>query len=164
MPISNTRLNAIIRQAKATGQEIVEPDGTVTGLNFRATKAGTGTWYLRYRQGGKMKKVFIGQYPSWGIADAREEVKRLRREMDTGTDVALEKRRRRQEARSMWTVDDLSRYFTMSEKDLAPHTQAQRVRQYEKYIKPTYGGIPVSAIRSAEIGANAGICPKSNHP
>lgn len=155
MSISNTRLNALIRQAKASGRDVVETDGTVPGLTLIARPTGATSWQFRYYRAGLRKKITIGQYPAWGIADAREEAKRLRREVDTGIDVALEKRRREQEARSTWTVDDLARYyFGMAEKDLAPHTYRQRVRQYETYIKPAYGGIPVNQVRPADIGAN----------
>ena len=111
MPITQPKINSLLARGKAGGKEVVEADGTVPGLLFRVTPAGTGTWMLRYRLGGKMKKVVIGQYPAWGIADAREKAKQLRREVDTGTDVALQKRRQKQEARSAWTVDDLACYY-----------------------------------------------------
>lgn len=151
--IAPATINAKLKQAKEQGKEIVVPDGTVPGLNFRVTPAGTGSWFLRYRLAGSMKKITIGQYPAWGIADAREKAKQLRREVDTGTDVALQKRRQKQEARSAWTVDDLAGYyFRLTEKDLAPHTHAQRVRQYERYIKPAWGSIPVNKITPADIG------------
>jgi integrase len=153
MPITQPTINAKLKQAKEQGKEIVVPDGTVPGLNFRATPAGTGTWFLRYRLAGNMKKITIGQYPAWGIADAREKAKQLRREVDTGTDVALAKRRQKQEARSAWTVDDLARYyFGLAEKDLAEHTLKQRVRVYERFIKSGYGSVPVNGIKPADIG------------
>ena len=72
MPITQPKINA---SGKAGEKEIVEPDGTVPGLIFRVTPAGTRTWMLRYRISGKLKKVVIGQYPAWGIADARERAK-----------------------------------------------------------------------------------------
>ena len=111
MPIAPTTINKLLKQAKQQGKEIVEPDGSVPGLSFRVTANGIGSWTLRYYLGGKQKKITIGQYPAWGIADAREKAKQLRREVDTGTDVALQKRRQKQEARSAWTVDDLACYY-----------------------------------------------------
>ena len=111
MPITQPKINALLNRGKTEGKEIVEADGTVPGLNFRVTPSGTGSWFLRYRLAGSMKKITIGQYPAWGIADAREKAKQLRREVDTGTDVALQKRRQKQEARSAWTVDDLACYY-----------------------------------------------------
>ena len=153
MPITQPTINKLLKQAKQQDKETVEPDGTVPGLSFRVTANGIGSWTLRYYLGGKQKKITIGQYPAWGIADAREKAKQLRREVDTGTDVALEKRRKKQETRSAWTVDDLAGYyFKLAEKDLAPHTHGQRLRLYERFIKPGYGNIPVNAIKPAYVG------------
>ena len=153
MPITQPKIKAQLKQSKQQGKEIFEPDGTVPGLSFKTTATGAGSWTMRYYLGGKQKKITIGQYPAWGIADAREEAKRLRREVDTGTDVALEKRRKKQEARAAWTVDDLAKYyFELAEKDLAPHTHGQRFRLYERFIKPGYGNVPVVSIKPADIG------------
>jgi integrase len=97
--------------------------------------------------------VHIGQYPAWGIADAREKAKALRRGIDDGADVAMDKRRKKQEARSAWTVDDLARYyFELAADDLAPHTHGQRVSLYERFIKLRYGSVPVIDIKPADIG------------
>ena len=153
MSITQPKINSLIGRAKREGRKIAEADGVVPGLTFVASPGGGASWMLRYYVGTRRKKIVIGQYPAWGISDAREEAKRLRREVDTGTDVALEKRRRKQEARSAWTVEDLARhYLTMAEKDLAAHTHAQRVRLYEKYVRPGYGSVPVDKIKPADIG------------
>lgn len=153
MPLNNVRINAIIRSAKESGIETTEADGTVPGLTFKVRSNGTASWLLRYSIGGKKKAVTIGQYPSWGISEARSYAKELRRKSDTGTDVALDKKKRKREAIETWTVDRLARYyFELSSKDLAPHTHNQRLRLYEKYIKPTYGVYPIPSIKPIDIG------------
>ena len=34
---------------------------------------GTKVWYYIYNLGGKNKKIRIGEYPAWSIAEAREK-------------------------------------------------------------------------------------------
>lgn len=154
MALNNTSINNLLRKAKADGQD-GKPvsEEMVTGLWFLPRKTGKGTWYFRYSIGGKEKKVVIGQYPSWGLAEARDHAKELRRQADVGVDLAIEKSKRKAEERTVWTVDQLaSYYFDLSKKDLAEHTHNQRVRQYEKYVKPQYGAYPVPQVKPSDIG------------
>lgn len=152
MPITQPTINKLLKQAKEQGKEIVEPDGSVPGLSFKVTANGIGSWILRYYLAGKQKKITIGQYPAWGIADAREKAKQLRREVDAGTDVALEKRRQKKEARSAWTVNDLADYYLkLAVNDLAAHTYGQRSSHYERFIRQGYGSVPVNDIKPSDI-------------
>lgn len=154
MALNNTSINNLLRNAKNEGKDgKPETEGTVPGLTFLPRKSGRGTWYLRYSIGGKDKKVFFGQYPAWGLAEARDYAKELRRQSDMGVDLALEKKRRKKEECTVWTVDQLAGYyFDLSKKDLAAHTHNQRVRQYEKYVKSRYGAYPVNQVKPSDIG------------
>ena len=154
MSINNATINALLRKAKAEGQD-GKPisDEMITGLYFLPRKSGRGSWFLRYSFGGSKRKVDIGQFPTWGIAEAREEAKAIRRKVDSGIDPSLEKAQRKAEARNVWNVDRLAQYyFDLSKKDLAEHTHKQRVQQYAKYIKSRYGAYPVDKVKPSDIG------------
>lgn len=154
MPINNASINALLRKAKAEGKDGTPvSDDMITGLYFLPRKSGKGKWYLRYSFGGKKTKTDIGQYPTWGIAEAREEAKAIRRKIDSGINPALEKAQRKADERSVWNVDQLAQYyFDLSKKDLAEHTHKQRIQQYTKYIKPRYGSYPVDKVKPSDIG------------
>ena len=161
MPLNNVRINALIRSAKDSGEETTEADGTVPGLTFKVRGNGKASWLLRYSIGGNKKSVTIGQYPAWGISEARTYAKELRRKSDTGIDVGLDKRQKKQEAAEAWTVDKLAAYyFDLASRDLASHTYKQRLRLYAKYIGPTYGSRPIPSIKPIDIGDSL----RESHP
>ncbi len=127
--ITDKEVRSLISRAKSAGRTITQADGTVPGLTIGASKTGAASWVLRYYVQGKRKEVTIGQFPAWGIADAREKAKELRRTVDGGVDVAQKKQRRKQEAVSAVTVDALAKaYFEKAETELHPYTYKQRRR------------------------------------
>ena len=87
--ITDKEVRGLISRAKGEGRTITQADGTVPGLTIGASKTGAASWVLRYYVHGKRKEATIGQYPTWGIADAREKAKELRRAVDDGVDVCV---------------------------------------------------------------------------
>src|SRR5271163_4887775 len=77
-------------------------DDEVTGFGvrmFAPTKRrpdGSRSFFLNYRIAGREKRFTIGSQPEWSAKAAREEAKRLRREIDRGSDPAAERRERRE--------------------------------------------------------------------
>ena len=65
MPITQPKINALLKQAKQQARELVESDGTVPGLSFKVSPTGTGTWFLRYRLAGAQKKVHIRSFANY---------------------------------------------------------------------------------------------------
>lgn len=156
--ITDKQARALLSRAKGEGKKLTQADGTVPGLTLVATMLGTGSWRVRYYIGGKQKEATIGQYPTWSIADAREKAKKLRMQVDDGVDVALEKRKRKQEALSVVTVDKLAEeYFAKVEKGVAlrtgmrPHTLKQRKSIHERYVAPLIGRFEASSITPAQV-------------
>jgi integrase len=127
-------------------------------LTISASKTGIASWYIRYRLAGKQKERTIGQYPAWGAAEAREKAKELRREIDGGVDVAVEKQRQKQEALLAITVNMLAaEYFQKAEKGMTlktgmrPHTFKQRISIHERYVSPLIGRFEASTITPAQV-------------
>src|SRR5262245_11347748 len=63
-------------------------DDTVRGFGIRITAAGARAFILNYRRklDGRERRVTIGSFPDWSVVAAREEAKRLKREIDGGAD------------------------------------------------------------------------------
>ena len=150
--ITDKEVRALIAKAKASGSPATKADGMIPGLTMTASKTGIGSWVLRYRTGGKQKETTIGQFPAWGAADAREKAKELRRAVDGGVDVAVEKQMSKLEASNRLTVDDLAAsYFEKAEKDLHPHTFKQRKSVHARFVSPLIGGFPANSVTPAHV-------------
>jgi len=156
--ITDKEVRALIAKAQREGKAQFQVDGTVPGLTISASKTGVASWYIRYRLAGKQKERTIGQYPAWGVAEARERAKELRREIDGGVDVAVEKQRQKQEALLAITVDMLAaEYFQKAEKGMTlktgmrPHTFKQRKSIHERYVAPLIGRFEASTITPAQV-------------
>jgi len=151
--ITDKEVRALVLNAQREGKTRTQADGLIPGLTLTASKAGTASWVLRYRIGGKQKECTIGQFPTWGAADARAKAKELRQSADSGIDVAVEKQIAKQTTAQAWTVNDLwDSYFEKATKDgLAPHTLNQKRGRYERYIKPAIGNFPATSIKPENI-------------
>lgn len=156
--ITDKEVRSLIAKAKSEGRTATQADGTIPGLTITASKTGVAAWVLRYYAQGKRKEATIGKFPTWGIADARDKAKKLRQAVDEGVDVALEKRRRKQEALSAVTVDMLAaEYFSKMEKGMAmktgmrPHTFKQRKSIHDRYVSPLIGSFEASTITPAQV-------------
>lgn len=156
--ITDREVRALITKAQREGKAQYQADGSVPGLTISASKTGVASWYIRYRLAGKQKERTIGQYPAWGAGEAREKAKELRREIDGGVDVAVEKQRQKQEALLAITVDMLAtEYFQKAEKGMALktgmrlHTFKQRKSIHERYVSPLIGRFEASTITPAQV-------------
>lgn len=59
-----------IKAAKPRDKTYTLPDGG--GLTLEVLATGTKVWRLRYRLLGKLEKATLGQYPAYGLAEARQ--------------------------------------------------------------------------------------------
>lgn len=150
--ITDKEVRSLIARAKRDAVDLSVADGVIPGLNLKASRAGTGSWHFRYYIGDKQKRVVIGQYPAWGISDAREHAKELRRDIDRGKDVAVEKKMARQELARALTIDQLGDdFFARAVKDLAPTTFKQRVSLHKRFVSPLIGNLPAASVTPVMI-------------
>jgi integrase len=99
------------------------------GFGLRVTAANARAFVLNYRTAdGRERRYTIGGYPTWSLLAAREEAKRLKRDIDTGADPVMTQR----ELRSAPTVADLlARFDAEHLPTLRPSTQ----REYRWLIR-----------------------------
>ena len=106
---SNLLTDPQLRRLIAAGAPVAVSDGG--GLTFTLSAAGTAAWALRYRIGGRRRELTLGRYPDLKLADARKVAAKARVQVDAGTDVAVEKQRRKAADALAWTVRELLRDY-----------------------------------------------------
>jgi integrase len=125
-------------------------DTLVRGFGIRVTAAGMRSFVLGYRRksDGQQRRLTIGAFPDWSTAQAREEARRLKREVDTGGDPLGEQ----QEAREAPTVADLAERFIADYLPRKrPSTQRVYRQQIEADILPAYGDTKVVAVTHVDV-------------
>ena len=72
-----------------------DDDPKATGFGIRSYPGGGKSFFVDYRLNGQQRRYTIGPFPRWSAEAAREEAKKLRKEIDRGVDIAGDKRARR---------------------------------------------------------------------
>ena len=127
-------------------------DTAVKGFGLRVTIAGAKSFVLTYRRksDGKQRRLTIGTFPTWTTTQAREEAKRLKREIDAGGDPLGEQ----QATRTAPTIAELATRF---ERDYLPRKRPSTQRVYRQQIAadilPALGMSKVAAVTHADVDA-----------
>jgi integrase len=125
-------------------------DDAVKGFGIGITPAGAKTFTLAYRRksDGKQRRYTIGAFGAWTTTQAREEAKRLKREVDGGGDPAGE----RENIRTAPTMADLAERFIA---DYVPRKRPTTQRVYKQQIAadilPEFGEAKVAAVSHADV-------------
>jgi Arm DNA-binding domain len=82
-------------------------DRNVKGLVIRVTSAGTKTWSVQYRFNGRNRRLTLGPYPLFGLADARQRAREALYQVATGKDPGAHK----QELLHAETFADLAKQY-----------------------------------------------------
>ena len=133
--------------APASGNKITY-DTNVHGFGFRVTTAGARAFILNYRINGRERRYTIGAYPDWSVGAAREEAKRLKRQVDRGYDPMGQ----RHAERAAPTVAELARRF-LEEHAMRKvlRAQADDRAMIEKLVLPVIGQLKVHDVRRDDI-------------
>lgn len=81
----------------AKRQEV--PDPALSGLYLVIQPSGAKSWALRYRYGGKPKKLTLGKWPVMGVADARAAASEAINVVEHGTDPGAAKQKAKADRR-----------------------------------------------------------------
>jgi integrase len=127
-------------------------DDTVKGFACRVTAAGGRSFVVNYfrKADGRERRFTIGAFPDWSVAAAREDAKRLKREIDGGADPVGA----HQENRAAPTIADLAARF---ERDYVPRKRPSTQRVYQQQIRadilPALSRGKVAAVTHADVDA-----------
>jgi integrase len=151
MPMRLT--DRIVKQLDVpAGGNKIAYDDAVKGFGCRVTAAGARGFILNYRRkaDGRERRFTIGSFPDWSTAAAREEAKRLKREVDGGADPVGA----HQESRSAATVADLAdRFLQEYVPRKRPSTQRDYRQQITVDIVPAIGRMKVAGVSYSDIDA-----------
>ena len=123
-------------------------DTEIRGFGIRLTAANARSFVLNYRINGRERRYTIGGYPDWSVAAAREEAKRLKREVNKGHDPMGT----RHEERAAPNVRDLGKRY-MAEYAVQKVDRARQDDQaiLEKIVYPELGSLKVHDVRREDI-------------
>jgi integrase len=120
----------------------------VKGFGIRITAGGALAFVLNYRIAGRERRLTIGSFPEWSTKAAREEAKKLRREIDGGHDPLAERIAEREAP----TVNELIERYR------ADHASRKRQRSriedeslMRQWINPELGSLKVIEIRRSDV-------------
>src|ERR1700722_6130432 len=125
-------------------------DDVVSGFGCRVTAAGARAFVLNYRRRGDglERRYTIGAWPDWSVAGAREEAKRLKREVSGGVDPLGGLRSDRAAA----TIRDIcDRLIEDSLPRKRPSAQKSYRQQITAEIIPMLGRLKVANVTFADV-------------
>jgi integrase len=129
-------------------KNIIVYDEEVVGFGVRITSGGTRAFILTYRVAGRERRLTIGAWPDWTVTAAREEAKRLKREIDQGRDPMAE----RDEARESPNVRQLiDRYLEEHASKLARRTRNDQASFFRKFVEPAWGPRKAAEIQPEDV-------------
>ncbi len=135
----------IIRNAKPRQCRYLLCDGG--GLNLEVMTSGSKFWRLRYREGGRERRLTLGQYPSLSLAEARSKRDELKASREQGLSPAgvihPVKLPTFQEVALEWMEKQADQW-------VPEHTATVRQR-LETWLFPTIGERPLKEITAPEV-------------
>jgi integrase len=132
------------------GTNRITYDNSVPGFGARITSAGAVSFVLNYRRkaDGLERRYTIGTFPAWSVTAAREEAKRLKRDVESGGDPIGKFKAERQAP----TVAGLCARF---EAEHLPRLRPSTAQMYRALIKnevvPALGRMKVAAVGFEDI-------------
>lgn len=141
-----------IRTAKPTDKPYKLADGG--GLYVEVYPTGGKLWRLKYRFGGKEKRLSFGAYPVVSLKDARERRDNAKRLLAGGIDPSIERKMQKaatveRAANSFETVG--REWFARYSPTWAEGHATKIIRRLEADIFPWLGGRPIAEITAPEV-------------
>jgi integrase len=141
-----------IRKAKPADSPIRLFDGG--GLYLEVVPSGGKWWRLKYRHGGKEKRLSLGTFPDTSLKAAREARDKARKQVAAGIDPSSE-RKAAKEAVRLATLSTLERvgraWLEHRSKAWTVGTRAMIAASLENDVFPTLGSRPVGDVQPREI-------------
>jgi len=136
------------------------------GLYLLVTASGSKLWRLKYRIGGKEKKLALGAYPEIGLKDARVRRDEARKVAQTGSDPAVAKREARiakriASANTFLAVAD--EYIAKLEAEGRAGVTIAKTRWLLGKLAPALGTRPIAEISPHELLAVLWASERAGH-
>ncbi|NIF42508.1 DUF4102 domain-containing protein [Burkholderia sp. Tr-862] len=148
MPLTD----AEIRKAKPGEKPIRLFDGG--GLYLEISTAGGKWWRLKYRFGGKEKRISLGVYPDIGLKDARERRDAARKLLANGVDPGEAKKAKKaaSQERAANSFEVIAReWFAKYASGWATSHADKIIQRLERDVFPWLGGHAIADIAAPEL-------------
>jgi integrase len=147
-----TLTDTAIRKAKPTDKPQRLFDGG--GLYLELSPAGGKWWRLKYRFGGKEKRLSLGTYPDTGLADARDKRDAARKLLGAGIDPG-EQRKAVKAAGEERTANSFAviaaEWLALQKLRMAAATLEKAKWTFDELVNPWIGSRPIAAIDAPEL-------------
>ena len=144
--------NIAIQKAKPADSPVRLFDGG--GLYLEVVPSGGKWWRLKYRHGGKEKRLSLGTFPDTSLKAAREARDKARKQLAAGVDPSGDRKAAKQAAR-LATLNTLERvgraWLEHRSKAWTEGTRAMITASLENDVFPTLGSRPIGDIQPREI-------------
>jgi integrase len=148
MPLTDT----IVRKAKSGSKTTRLFDQR--GLYVEISPSGGKWWRIKYRFGGKEKRLSLGVYPDVGLKDARDRCDEARKLLSSGVDPSQNRKASKLASaeRSGNSFEILAReWFAKDSKPWADGHRKRVIRLLERDIFPWIGERPIAEITAPEL-------------
>ncbi|MBA4714496.1 MULTISPECIES: integrase arm-type DNA-binding domain-containing protein [Citrobacter] len=145
MPLTDTA----IRNAKPIDKPYKLSDAQ--GLYLLIKPNGSKLWQLKYRFGGKEKKLAFGAYPTVTLANARKLREEARALLSAGDDPGVKKQQEKQAKKSGNTFEDVARKWLTGNIRWNEAHAAKVLRSLELHVFPLIGKFPVADLKTADL-------------
>lgn len=126
------------------------------GLYLEVTSAGGRYWRLKYRHGGKEKRLALGVYPTVSLKEARDLADLARKTLDAGDDPGQLRKAAKAKAvhEAVNTLQGVTDEWLKHQATRWAPVTATRIRaSLEADVFPALGGRPLAGIRPGEVMA-----------
>ena len=141
-----------IRNAKPSDKPKRMFDGG--GLYLEVAPSGGKWWRLKYRFGGKEKRLSLGVYPDVSLKDARERRGEARKLLANGTDPSENRKAQRAATvdRAANSFEVVAReWFSKFSLNWSDNHSGKNIARLERDIFPWIGGKPIADIGAPEL-------------
>jgi integrase len=138
-----------VRSLKTSGKHF---DGH--GLYLEITAAGGRYWRMKYRHGGKEKRLAFGVYPEVTLKDARDKASAARQLLGSGFDPGEVKKAERvqTEVQALNSFEAVARqWYAVRSSEWAASYGEKIMRRFEADVFPYVGKRPVDSITPPEL-------------
>jgi integrase len=125
-------------------------DSIVTRLALRITPHGHKSWSVGYRYNGRLRRYTIGDYPTFGVAEARDEAREALRLVSKGEDPAYLKKEKISSQRTYTFRAVLDEYVTRYAMQ-KNRTWEEKKGYLETYAVPMWGNMPIANIKKKDV-------------
>lgn len=144
-----------VRNAKPGSKAVKLFDGG--GLYLEVAPAGGKWWRLKYRHGGKEKRISLGVYPDVSLKDARERRDEARKLIANGIDPSKTRQDGKAEAKAQ-AAEDTNTFEVVARDWHAKQVKvwseghaAKVLGRIEQHLFPAFGSIPIATLRAPAI-------------